>query len=54
MSVWLYIDPDNIDIDAKECEVSLLVTYDDWGSIYGILTFDQIKDIYKQIADREE
>jgi hypothetical protein len=43
MSEWIEIKKDAIDLDFKSEEVELFVTTDDFGSIYAILKFEQIK-----------
>jgi len=54
MSTWYEAEYDDIDIDAQDKCVDILVTDDDWGNIYLSLTFEQIKDLCSQIADQDE
>ncbi len=49
MSVYKNIEDDEIDISFMDKEVSVYTGYDYAGSIYGILTFEQIKAIYDKI-----
>ncbi len=49
MSVYKHIEDDDIDIDCSSKEVSVYTGYDYAGSIYGVLTFKQIKAIYDEI-----
>jgi hypothetical protein len=54
MSEWYEVDPEDIDIDLQEKEVSFLVCGNEHGNIYLSLSFDQIKDIANKIStDRE-
>ncbi len=49
MSVYKHIEDDDIDIDCSNKEVSVYTGYDYAGSIYGVLTFKQIKAISDEI-----
>ena len=48
MSLWYNIDDDDIEVDTEKKEVNVYVTSDDQGSIYAILTFEQIAAIVKE------
>ncbi len=48
MSKWYHIDTKDIDLDSGG-EVNLLITSDDQGNIYGILTYEQVRELYERI-----
>lgn len=45
MSEWYQADKEDIHVNLAEKEVDILVTSNDNGNIYSILTFEQIKGI---------
>lgn len=49
MSKWYEPEKDDMSIDEDKNEVNILVTNDDSGNIYAVLTFDQIKYIYGEL-----
>jgi len=49
MSEWYDIHEEDIALDIESDEVNLYVADNDSGRIYGILTFDQIENIYNEI-----
>lgn len=53
MSQWHEAKTDCIDFDLKEKEVNIFVTENDYGNVYVILTFSQIKNLYKTILEIE-
>lgn len=50
MSEWFDIQEEDISTDVECKEVHLLVTDNGFGNVYGILTFDQIENIYNEIT----
>ena len=53
MSEWLYIETQHIEIDKDLEEVAVWVKQNDFGSVYAIFTFEQIKKIHKDITPPE-
>ena len=51
MSDWNNIDDECIEVDNEEKEVNILVTSNEWGNVYCILTFDQINQIKAKMDD---
>jgi hypothetical protein len=49
MSEWNNIEDDDIDVELEDKEVNIYAGYNDFGSIYAVLTFEQIDKIYKEI-----
>ena len=49
MSCWYTIPEEDINIDRDAELVDMYVTSDDSGSIYVMLSFDQIKELASQI-----
>ncbi len=49
VSDWRAVEKDDIAIDHKEKEVNIYSGYDDNGSVYIVLTFEQIKEIAEKI-----
>lgn len=54
VSKWFDIAPEQIDVDKKTKEVNLYITNDDDGSLYVILTFDQIKELYDRVTCNDQ
>ncbi len=55
MSVYNETVEDDIDISFSDKEVTIYAGYDEAGSMYIYLSFDQIKEIYeKTISGRKE
>jgi len=54
MSIWVDTKIDDIEVDKAEQAVNIFVDCD-WlpDSTYAILTFDQIKCIYREITEGE-
>jgi len=53
MNIIYDTEKDDIDIDEHRKEVKIYVTYDNFGGIYKVLTFEQIKKIADEIWDME-
>jgi len=51
MSAWFETEQDDIEINKDKKEVGIYITDDEWGSIYKILTFDQINKIAEEINE---
>jgi len=49
MSEWYEAKKEEIEV--TETTVNIFVKQNDWGSVYVTLTFDQIRDIYKQLEE---
>ena len=49
MSEWCEIQDEDIEFDKNEKEVNLLITNNQFGNVYGTLTFDQIIELNKKI-----
>ena len=49
MSEWYEPKGDDIEVDQERSEVNIHVTHNDFGNIYAVLTFDQIRALYKEI-----
>ncbi len=54
MSSWHEIDDVDIDLELLYSHVNLLVTCNDDGNVYAILTFDQIKKLHEKIIEIEK
>ena len=53
MSTWHEVDEGDIDIDSERNEVNFFVCDDRWGSVYLVLSFEQIKEIASKINKEE-
>lgn len=51
MSRWVEVDDEATYIDFADKEVSFFVTNDTFGSVYLLLSFDQIKALAKKIEE---
>ena len=49
MSKWYTVEDEDIDIDDNNRQVNVLVTEDETGNIYAVLTFEQIKNIFAEM-----
>jgi len=55
MSTWHEIDNNDIEINCDDKSVDILVSNDSWGNVYATLTFEQVKEIARDIiADEAE
>lgn len=54
MSEWNNIDDSDVEVNFKTNEVEIYAGANDFGSIYAVLTFKQIKEIYERIKDAEK
>lgn len=54
MSEYYNTAPKDINIDKEDKEVDIYVKHDECGSIYAILTFDQINKLHEEINAKEE
>ena len=53
MSEWYFPEEDDIEPDGDTSQVNILVTSNDFGNIYAVLTFDQIREIYEHIKEAD-
>jgi hypothetical protein len=51
MSGWYHIRSEDIEIDNDNSEVDLYVTHNDQGSVYAVLTFEQIAKLHAEITN---
>ena len=49
MSEWNEVESDNVSLEHEQKEVHLWIKQNNFGSVYGTLTFDQIDQIHKEI-----
>ena len=51
MSEWYDINQDCVSIDREGKEVDIFVHQDNFGSVYAVITFEEIERIYNAIQD---
>ncbi len=50
--MWHNINREDIEIDRESEEINVYVSDDRWGSVYAVLTFDQIMELADEIEIR--